>query len=83
MGGVHRVVLLIFRPDLLAEVLALEHAQEGLRRGFQALRHRLARPQLAGAHQRAEFLQRLGPDFHVLADDEALQRRRLVRSSCG
>ena len=38
--------------QLLAEVAALEQAEEGLGRGLQALRHGLAVLELAGGHQR-------------------------------
>src|SRR5690606_6453128 len=57
--------------QLLAKVLALEQAQEGRGRRSQALGHALARAQLAAGHQGAELLERLGPDVHMLADNEA------------
>ena len=44
---------------------------------------RLAVLQLAGGDQHAELLQRLRPDVHVLADDEAFDVRRDCRISCG
>jgi hypothetical protein len=59
--------------QLLAEILALEQTEESLGRAFDALCNRLARLQLAGGDQGAEFLQRLGPHLHVLADDEAFE----------
>src|SRR6516225_8462766 len=58
--------------QLLALVPALEQPEEGLGRVLQALRHRFLVLELAGGHQRAELLERLGPGVHVLADDEAL-----------
>src|SRR5689334_13632417 len=59
--------------QLLAEIPALEQAQERLGRRLDAVRDRLAVLQFAGRDQRAELLQRLRPQVHVLADDEAAQ----------
>src|SRR6185437_340546 len=58
---------------LLAEILALQEADEGARRVLDAVGHGLAVFDLAPAQILAEPLQRLGPAVHVVGDDEALQ----------
>ena len=48
-----------------------EPVQKGLRRLLQTMGHRFARTKLATPHHLAQFFQGLGPDLHVLADDES------------
>src|SRR5690606_31354364 len=58
--------------QLFAKIAALEKTEEGLRCAFDALLHRFAELELALREHRAQFLGGIGPDFRVLADDEAL-----------
>src|SRR6185437_11371629 len=53
---------------LLAEILALQEADEGARRVLDALGHALAVFDLAVAHILAQPLQGLGPAVHVVGD---------------
>src|SRR5664280_1276924 len=63
-------------PDeLLAEVTPFQQAEEGFGSCLDALGDRLAVGQFAASHERAELGQSLGPDVHVLADDEALDHQ--------
>ena len=47
--------------------------------GVQALGHRLTILELAGSHERTEFLQRIGPHFHMLGMTKASSRMRFIR----
>ena len=58
--------------QLLAEVLAREHAEERPRRGLQALRHRLAVLDRPGRDPGAELGERLGPQLRVLPDEPVM-----------
>ena len=56
----------LYLYQLLAQVLALEQPNEGLRRTFDPLRDGFVIFDPALDHMTAQFLQRLRPDFHVI-----------------
>src|ERR1700712_2136012 len=60
---------------LLAEVATLQQTEKGLWRRRQTLRDALAVFQLAARDHGAELVQRLRPEFRVLADDETFERQ--------
>src|ERR1019366_8693240 len=64
------------QPDqLLAEVASLQQTEKSLGRRLDPFGDCLPVLELAGRDEGAELLQRLGPDIHVLADDEAFDRQ--------
>src|SRR5689334_1297385 len=69
--------------QLLAEVAALEHAEERIGRALQTLRDGLAIVQLLLRDERAEFLQRAGPNVHMFGDDETLHEQTLRQNQRG
>src|SRR5579864_9420575 len=73
----------------LAEVLAPEELEQGVREGLEALDDVLARPQLAGGHPAGDLARRLGVAVGVIEDQHALhggaldQQRQVVRRALG
>ena len=58
--------------QLFAKVFTLEQTQKRLWCSGQSLGHSFAGFEFAGGNQRTQFFQGIGPDFHVFADNEAL-----------
>lgn len=58
--------------QLFAQVLPFEHPDKGRRCVFKSLHDALAILQPSCSYQRAQFLQGLGPEFHMVAHDKTL-----------
>src|SRR5215831_10395553 len=59
--------------DLLAEILALQEADEGAGGVLEAVGYGFAKFESARAHQARELFQRDGPAVQMVGDDEALE----------